>query len=281
MRPPKRRILGIDFSGATDAGRKIWVAEGYVRHRLFQLSDVRPACELESGGVDPVRAIEALARHIAAVPDTIAGCDFPFSIPQSLIEERSWLDFVLAFQKRFADPDAFRIWALRKADGRELRRDTDRAATTPFNSYNLRIYRQTWWGIAWLLRPLVISGAAFVHPYQALPDTPRPVVIEACPACSLKSIGAYQAYKGRTLQHRRQRRTILGRLVSDGFLALPEPKIARRLIDNAGGDALDAMIAALAAVAPDLAPATDRKTALEGRIHWALKSARDPGLIQL
>jgi hypothetical protein len=35
---PKHRIYGIDFSGARDAGRKIWLAEGVVKpdRRLFQ-----------------------------------------------------------------------------------------------------------------------------------------------------------------------------------------------------------------------------------------------------
>jgi len=31
MHPPPHHIYGIDFSGAQDAGKKIWIAEGIVR----------------------------------------------------------------------------------------------------------------------------------------------------------------------------------------------------------------------------------------------------------
>ena len=84
----RQRILGIDFSGASDAGRKIWIAEGRRgRGSRFILDDIRPACDLAGGGTAPAPAIAALARHIVSEPGTIAGCDFPFSIAKSLIDE--------------------------------------------------------------------------------------------------------------------------------------------------------------------------------------------------
>jgi hypothetical protein len=266
----KRRILGIDFSGASDAGRKIWIAEGrLMRGTRFELTDLRPACELPNSGIGPEIAIAALARHIVREPDTIVGCDFPFTLPRSLIEEPRWVDFVAAFPDRFGFPDAFRDWALRKAGGRELRRDADRAAATPFNSYNLRIYRQTWWGIARLLHPLVTSGAAIAIPYQSRTRKPRPILIEACPACALKSIAMYQPYKGRADALRRQRGLLVVHLVEGGFLDAPAPAISQRLIDDPGGDAIDAVLAALVAAVADLTPkaTVDR---IEGDIYWKL-----------
>ena len=262
-----RRILGIDFSGANDAGHKIWIAEGALEGAGFALSDLRPASALPGGAAAPGPAVAALLRHILVAPNTVAGCDFPFSIPRSMIEEPSWAEFIRRFPRRFPDAQAFRNWAMEKTGGRELRRDTDRAASTPFNSYNLRIYRQTWWGIVGLLHPLVVEGTGVVPPYQSVGRGVRPVVIEACPACAMKSIGFYPPYKGREMAHRKARRDVLGRLVRDGLLQRPHRSLAARLLDNVGGDALDAVIAAITTAHADLRRKSDEGEALEGYIY--------------
>lgn len=262
-----RRILGIDFSGATDAGRKIWIAEGLETAGTLRLVALRPAAELPGGAAVPITAVAALARHIIGVPDTVAGCDFPFSIPRSLIEEASWKDFIQVFPARFPDPDSFRDWAFRKAGMRELRRRTDREEKTPFNSYNLRIHRQTWWGIVGLLNPFVASGAAIIRPYQPMPRRPKPIVIEACPACFMKSIGFYPPYKGREASHRAARAAVMRRLVQDGTLRRPGRALTARILDNAGGDALDAVIAAIVTARADLRRKLQGDDAFEGLIY--------------
>lgn len=265
-----RRILGIDFSGATDAGKKIWIAEAREFGDAIRLIDLHPAAELPGGDATPIPAVAALARHILAEPDTVAGCDFPFSVPRSLIDERSWIDFIRAFPARFADPDAFRDWAFRKAGRRELRRRTDTEQKTPFNSYNLRIHRQTWWGIVGLLNPFVVSGTAAIRPYQPMPRKPRPIVIEACPACAMKSIGFYPQFKGRAAAHRAARLAVLRRLVADGYLERPGRALAARIADNAGGDALDAVIAAIVTARADLRHRLRGDDAFEGLIYGRL-----------
>jgi hypothetical protein len=89
MRP--KRVLGVDFSGANDAGCKIWIAEcKRARGNRLTLVDLRQACDLPNGGVDPATAIAALADHIVEQPDTIAGCDFPFSLPKLHIGKAGW-----------------------------------------------------------------------------------------------------------------------------------------------------------------------------------------------
>jgi hypothetical protein len=270
-RPRPRRVLGVDFSGASDAGRKIWVAECERRRgNRLTLHDLRPACDLPNGGGDPATAIAALAETIVKEPDTIAGCDFPFSLPKTLIDESTWETFATAFPARFPDPEAFRNGLMRRSDGREIRRDCDKAAKTPFNSYNLRIYRQTWWGIAHLLGPLLVSRRAVIRPYQPMPAKPVPIVIEACPACSLKGIGFYPAYKGRSGKHRLERKAVLRKLIALGLLEPPALSIQRTMLDNAGGDALDAVIAALAAAHADVETETNPDLRIEGTIYSAL-----------
>lgn len=269
MRP--RRVLGVDFSGANDAGRKIWIAESRrQRGNRLKLVDLRPACDLPGGGFDPQTAITALAADIVREPDTIAGCDFPFTVPIPVIDRPDWDAFVRDFAERFPDPDAFRQWAMQRSGGRELRRAVDREAKTPFNAYNLRIYRQTWWGIAHLLGPLVAAGLAIVRPYHPIPSRPCPILIEACPASSLKSIGFYPAYKGRAGSHRLERRAVLRKLVESGMIERPPPAIERMMLDNSGGDALDAVIAAIAAAHSKVADEVDPSLRIEGTIHFAL-----------
>jgi hypothetical protein len=276
MRPKRLpgRILGVDFSGANDAGRKIWIAEcRRGRGNRLELLDLLPAAELPDSGKAPAVAIAALARHVVKQPDTIAGFDFPFTLPK-VVMDAPWESFVADFARRFADPDAFRAWALRRADGREIRRAADREARTPFNSYNLRIYRQTWWGIAHLVGPIVAAGAAVVRPYQPLPARPHPILIEACPASSLKAIGFYPAYKGCSGAHRLERKAILQRLIDTGAIGRPGGRIQQILLDNIGGDALDAVIAAIAAAHADIAREPDPDQRVEGIIYAQLPQRR-------
>jgi hypothetical protein len=270
------RILGVDFSGARDAGRRIWIAQGHADPKgLFSLDDLRPAIELPDGMLSPEGAIAALRNHIVAEPDTIAGCDFPFSILRLLIEEPSWVEFVRAFPARFSDPDAFRAWAMRRAGGKELRRPTDIATKTPFNSFNIRIHRQTWWGLVALLHPLIDEGKAVAYPFQSPADERRPVLIEACPACTLKAIGCYPSYKGSSPAHRAARLQILERLRSRDVLAPLPSMFANRMLDDAGGDALDALLAALAAARVDLSAKVTPDERFEGRIYFEID--RRPG----
>jgi hypothetical protein len=262
-----KRVLGVDFSGANDAGRKIWIAEcKRGRGDRLTLVDLRPAADLPGSGIAPAVAIAALARHITRKCGTIAGCDFPFTLPKAVMDS-PWETFAADFPKRFADPDTFRAWALRRAGGREIRRAADRAAKTPFNSYNLRIYRQTWWGIAHLLGPLVTSGRAIGRPFQALPAVPRPVLVEACPACTLKRIGFYPAYKGRGGAHRQERKAVLRKLIGGGLLERPSPSFQATLLDDHGGDALDAVVAAVATARAAIAIEPDADQRIEGIIY--------------
>jgi hypothetical protein len=273
MRP--RRVLGVDFSGAADAGRKIWIAEcRRGRGHRLTLIDLLPASALAGGGIAPAVAIAALARHVVREPDTIAGFDFPFTLPKAVIDRPSWRSFIADFPRRFADPDTFRAWALARAAGRELPRAADRAAKTPFNSYNLRIYRQTWWGIAHLIHPLLVSRRVVVRPYQPLPSAPKPILIEACPASSLKWIGFYPAYKGRGGAHRLERKAVLARLIATGLLERPPRRICDIILDNAGGDALDAVVAAVATAHAAIAREPDADQRIEGVIYAALPAPR-------
>ncbi len=263
-------IVGVDFSGASDAGRKIWVAEGERNgNGALALRRCVAAIELPGGGARPEQAVPALARHIAQLGEVRVGCDFPFSLPRDLVKSRSWKSFALRYAAEFADADSFRAIMRAQNSAVEHKRMTDRIAGTPFNSYNLRLYRQTWWGIAALLSPLVRGGAAIVRPQQKfIPG--KPVLIEVCAACTLKSIDLYPAYKGGAPARRRARKRILDAFIDQRWLAEPTRRLRAILLDNEGGDALDAVIGAVATAHANLEAKPDAYQRLEGRVYYEI-----------
>lgn len=263
------RILGVDFSGAQDAGRKIWVAEARRNDGPLTIDDCRPAVDLPDGSARPDIAIGALARHVVAERDTIVGCDFPFSLPVELVQAKDWRSFALNFTHRFVDPLSFHDLCHRATGGVEVKRRTDREDRTPFNSFNLRLYRQTWWGIGHLLAPLAAAGSAMIWP-QMNKRANLPFMVEVCAACSLIRLDCYPSYKGRTLAHREARQRILDLLIVRGFLAPPKRTLRNRLLDNQGGDALDAVIGAIAVNRSDFNTKRDRIDRLEGRVYFDL-----------
>jgi hypothetical protein len=268
-----RRILGIDFSGARDAGQKIWIAAAQVDPAApgepLKISACFPAITLPQSGKTPDLAIPALATYITGDPTTIAGCDFPFSLPAELVDAASWQAFIAGFPRRFPDHESYRTDNRQRTKMLEIKRQTDRVAGTPFNSYNLRLYRQAWWGMAHLLYPLVIKKHASIAPQMRL-NRRKPILIEVCAACSLKHLDCYPSYKGSTANHRAARRRILDCLISEELLLPPSRKMRRLLIDNTGGDALDAVIGAIATARAKLTTASDSIQRLEGRVYFEM-----------
>ncbi len=264
------RVLGIDFSGAKDAGRKIWVAEGNsIGRGTFKLERLSPAIELPGGGIAPEMAIPALANHIANQGEARIGCDFPFGLPKALVADKNWSAFALRYETRFPDPDSFRRSLMRRTRKQEHKRQTDRIARTPFNSYNLRLYRQTWWGIAGVLRPLVAARSVIVCPQQR-PKPGLPLVMEVCAACTLKSIDLYPSYKGPGPARAEARCRILDTLIECQYMAAPTGTLRRKLLENQGGDALDAAIGAIAVARADLSATPNSFERLEGRVYFEL-----------
>ena len=119
-------------------------------------------------------------------------------MPKDLIAAESWSEFLERFSERFGSEADFRESctdsALRVGDRKELRRRTDIEAAAPFSPYNLRIYRQTYYGIKELLGPLVSKNLVNVPPLHDSGDG-VPWLMEVCPASTLKASGLYGSYK--------------------------------------------------------------------------------------
>jgi hypothetical protein len=153
------------------------------------------------------------------------------------------------------DAPEFGRWCIGQAKAlkREMhiRRTTDTEVKTPFDCYHYRIVYQTFHGMRDVLAPLQGDATVAVLPfqYERLASAKR-VVVEACPSSTLKRLALpFRNYKEPAASRisagkRRTRLAILAGL--EQFIAI-DPASRKVLLSNPGGDALDAVIAAVGA----------------------------------
>jgi hypothetical protein len=132
-----------------------------------------------------------------------------------------------------------------------IRRQTDGEAKAPFDCYHYRIIYQTFFGMRDVLGPLRGTRHTAIVPFQYRRlRTARRVMVEACPTSTLKRLGLphnnYKQPEGGPLTPRRRltRRAILDGLARHVRLDARQRRLVMR---NGGGDALDAVIAAVGA----------------------------------
>jgi hypothetical protein len=269
-RRPVREVYGIDFSGAADAGKKIWIARGVVEGEDLRIEACHQGADLPGSGVERNRCLAALQAFIAKKTVGVFGLDFPFGLPRELVKTDTWERFVLSFPYQYASPEAFRETCRAATGDSELKRRTDRESRTPFSPYNIRLFRQTYYGLRDVIAPLVRDKAACVLPMQ-MPVPNRPWLVEICPASTLKLEHLYRPYKGKSREHRQGRERILESIeqmaptfVSDTLRSV--------ILGDPGGDGLDSIVAAFAVfrALPALADAGamgDTAYTLEGYVY--------------
>lgn len=255
--PTFERFYGVDFSGAKKAGDTIWVAEvvptaaapGYA---LTALNSLTALC----GTPDRAVAHRHLVELVLASDRALWGFDFPFGLPVELFPPGTpWAD-QFAFLGEWGDEAyACGLECVRRAtalfDRKHVRRTTDTEAKAPFDSFHYRIIYQTFFGMRDVVDPLRQAPGTAVLPFQYRKlRTARRVVVECCPSSVLKRVGApHQNYKqplGGPLTRKRRltRHAILDWLT--GVVAVA-PRFRRVVMRNPGGDAFDAVIAAVGA----------------------------------
>lgn len=209
--------LGVDWSGARTARRKIWAArvnleEGALTRIWRPFHGSRSAAEVAARVQD----------WLASERFDVAGFDFCFGLAQShlvaLDLPRSGpSDLGSALAGRFRDADEFK-----RAAGRERRRVTDVARGTTFAPTNLRMYRQTYWGLC------ALSGVELPVPPWTCGSA---AVVEVFPRHVRRALGGHA-----------DRRSAL---VATGLQFTPRD--VATIVADAEGDALDAVLAAIAA----------------------------------
>lgn len=238
-----RKIYGVDFSGAKNAGNLAWITGGSIKDKVLNVEMCQPLRCLPGSSRIRDNALAALCKFILDSRDGIFGVDFPPSIPQAVTKHSSWDEIIKNFVSDYPDAQTFKQQCFNAAS-RESRRKTDDDTGTPFSPYNLRMYKQTYHGIRNVILPLFERGACIL-PMQR-PRQGSPWIIEICPASTLKKEGLYgPPYKRSNIAAKENRQRILsqiGRIAS--FVLNPDQQ--RIILENNGGDALDSLIAALA-----------------------------------
>ncbi len=242
---PIERTYGVDFSGAMKAGTKIWIASGVIGADGLRIEDCRPAYSMFEVRRDRSQSLAALREFIAAQGPCVFGMDFPFGLPLSLVEGDSWRDLVLTFADRYRDHDEFRDSCRRAAVGGERKRLTDRENRAPFSPYNLRLFRQTYYGIRDVLAPLVRAESVSVLPMMPAVSG-KPWLLEVCPASTLRLKGIDFRYKGRGEGRREARQSIL-EVLQRTVPVLISAELRSVIVNDREGDALDSIVAAIAA----------------------------------
>ncbi len=244
-------VRGVDFSGSATPGQDVWLAEGRLDGDRLEVTRARPAAE----------AFDATAREpvLSALGETLrsrgtTGVDVSFGMPAALLPAAvdDWVGAVAWFRETFdgADADGMRETLKERArqqegDGVEMKRRTDEAvrANSP---YSFITHYQTLYGIRDLLAPAVADGAVSVPPMQ--PAGERNVV-EIYPAGTLRRLETVdEGYKESTDEAAAARAEILTALEAapDVDVDLAEP-VRKRAVADDGGDALDSVVAAVAA----------------------------------
>ncbi|MCX5812538.1 MAG: hypothetical protein NT178_08340 [Proteobacteria bacterium] len=242
----KKRIVGIDFSGARNAGKKIWISIGATDGKKCFVTKCFRAADLPASSRSRDICLRALVEWIENQNALAVGFDFPFGIPINLMRQHSWEHFLSNFPSNFKTPEDFKQHCKDGASDREIKRQTDREAETPFSPYNLWLYRQTYYGIRDVLHPLVAHKSVCVLPMQApMPD--KTWVMEICPASTLQREGLYRRpYKGKGAEKRNARLRIVEELTARGLLEISSKQVLDSILVDTEGDALDSLISALA-----------------------------------
>lgn len=250
------RVYGVDFSGAKEAGEKVWIAEIDCTEDEPELARCNSATNcFGTKNRDPT--LRELTKHLAGLsPNAVAGLDFPFALPRQIVGVDGWETFLLEFPGAFASPGEFR----RRCQARGSRLDEGKVEYKReveeehggLSAYNYMLYKQTFYGIRDVLRPLVLSDSIRVPPMREPDDDrERPTVLETYPAGVLDKLDTDESsrenYKKDTDESREKREKNLDALENEIELAIDDD-LRDRLLNDSEGDALDAVIAAVGAL---------------------------------
>ena len=265
----ERKIHGVDFSGAQDAGEKIWISSGRIEDEELVIEECRSAAD-EFGRKDRRGVLERLRSCIASSNESVFGLDFSFGIPIELVDTDSWEEFVRVFSKytsaqTMQEEYSEQARRLPDKEGVHLKRRTDekRKASSP---YGFITRSQTYHGLRDVLAPLVHDDSISVLPMQsAEPD--RPWALEIYPAVTLDSLNLHrEGYKDNTVESRERRMTNVEGLANQG-IQLDEEMEQRAVCTD---DALDSLVAAFStfrAMQNDPSSIEDERSMIEGHIY--------------
>lgn len=268
-------IYGVDFAADERAGERLWMARGAVREDALHLQDCQLATERLT--VAPARhsVLPALTDYLAGVEDGAAiGTDAPFGLPQAVVSEPTWEQFLLQFPSWVCSPTELRRRCAARAslagrsEARPLRRATDEPLSA-LSPYGDRLCTRTFHALRDVVRPLVLSGAVGAAPMcSTKSDT---LLLETYPAATMEELGHDRAaYEGSGEDSQKRRGTYLDTLEREGVV-VPD-RVRERITRDETGHALESAFSAFVAYRntrdpENLTVESDDERAVEGHIY--------------
>ncbi|MEL4305195.1 DUF429 domain-containing protein [Methanococcoides cohabitans] len=243
---PRPLVYGVDFSGSKTACKKIWVSRGTIHNRTLHIDSCCPISELmpEDIGKERDNCLSFLRKLISTEAKAIFGLDLSMGLPEALNNDHNWENSILNFSKTYKSPEDFRTKCRNSMGNKEVKRKTEIQKKAPFCTYNLRLYKQTYYGIRYIIEPLLKKGSARIIPIQE-PHPEKALLAEVCPACTLKRKDIYIPYKGKNKRELENRRMILSAMKTWNIEL--EDHVVEAALKDTEADALDSILAAYAA----------------------------------
>lgn len=254
--PAIATVFGVDFSGARLAGKNTWVARFDVEPTRLRLRSL-DSLESLAGTAERGPALAWLTDAIASSNDALWGIDAPLGLPVELFDDgTSWrriLDFVCQFNGDAIALGRHLVERSRAFTGAmHVRRVTDREEKTPFDCYHYRIVHQTCHAMRDVATPLAREPHVRIAPFDDADDETRVVLVEACPSSTLRRLelprrGYKQTTRGPVDAARTEvRERILGGIRRHASFGQRHRRV---MLENPGGDAIDAVLAGVGAFA--------------------------------
>lgn len=246
-------LHGIDFSGARQAGHDIWIAEATATADALRVADCRSAAD-RFGVAERAPCLGRLTEFCREA--TAVGLDFPFGVPAVIHGAETWEDSLEWVTTVAYDAEAFQSACRSRAreatggDRADIRRETDGpvGALCPYTNH---VRAMTFYGIRDLLAPLARTDAVAVRPMQEPANADAATATDATSLCEVYPAGTLASldlpareYKDADDHARDRRREIVDGLADQTPLEFTDG-VRGVLVDDAGGDALDSVVAAL------------------------------------
>jgi hypothetical protein len=245
-RPP---LAGCDFSSSPTRRKPIVIAHGRLEEGGRVLLE----------GLESLPSLEAFRDWLKEPREWICGFDFPFGLPRELVENLGWPREWEACIRRYASLSRAEIRSLfasfcdrRPAGAKFAHRAFDRRAGS---SPSMKWVNPP---VAYMLHaalPLLLDAGVAIPGLH--PGDPRRIALEAYPGLLARELVGRRSYKNdakskQTPERRKAREDIVaelegGRTRLDLRLELAAG-LRQELIEDAGGDRLDAVLCLLQAV---------------------------------
>jgi len=243
-------FFGIDYSASRFARKKIWISECETEKNKLLIKSTYSLEEI-SNKFTLQKCNTYIYDLVKQDKNSIFGFDFSFSIPDFFLKDSSWEDLIFTFKKRWKTADDFKKDLLKKSGGKELKRDTEIESKVPFSTYNLWIYKQTYYGISEIIYPLLESKICNIIPFNKL-DKDIPSIMETCPASFLKFISEKndlsKHYKGKNKENFENRKLILNLLEKNFSIKYTSDHLKNKILSDTEGDSLDSLLCGVCAM---------------------------------